>query len=277
MWPVFGCTALAHATAPASDTNMNLAFVLLPTSEIPTAEAIVRAFASFASADQAIRFHPGVSNTQSPREMIELDLTPGGTVLVAAIQAPVPNGEAEGGVRFSISALGTGWVLPPHKAHLVVTLPKATPPGIASLSSFTSLLAAVAEASHSVGIYWGAAGATHAPSYFLATAREHGIAPRMTLWSGLSVAQESGGRISLLSLGMKQLDLPELLLVAPKGSGGAALETFFDLLAYVAERGEAIPEGDTVGRSAQERLLVHYVPSPVDPDRKVWRVEMART
>jgi hypothetical protein len=56
--------------------------------------------------------------------------------------------------------------------------------------------------------------------------------------------------------------------------GSDALGTFFDLLAYLADRGEALPEGDTVGRSAEERLPVHYVPSPVDPSKKVWRVEI---
>jgi hypothetical protein len=73
---------------------------------------------------------------------------------------------------------------------------------------------------------------------------------------------------------MKQLGLPELLLEAPKKSAGQALETFFNLLAYVAERGKALPEGDTVGRTADERLPVHYVPSPADPKEKVWRVEL---
>jgi hypothetical protein len=33
-------------------------------------------------------------------------------------------------------------------------------------------------------------------------------------------------------------------------------------------------DGDTVGRTAAEKLPVHYVPSPVDPKVKVWRVEL---
>jgi hypothetical protein len=274
IWEVFRGTGLAHATTAVREGNVNLAFVLLPTVEIPTGEAIVRAFASFASQQQKICLHARESKTESPSEIVELELNPGGTAFIAAIEVPVPKGEAEGGVRFSVSALGTGWTLPPHKAHLIVTLQKATPPGLASLSCFTSLLAAVAEASHAVGIYWGGAGATHDASFFIATAHEPGIVPRIMLWSGLSVAHESDGRLSLLSLGMKQLDLPDLLLVAPKDAGSDALTTFFDLLAYVAERGEPLPEGDTVGHTAQERLPVRYVPSPVDAKKRVWRVEL---
>ena len=51
------------------------------------------------------------------------------------------------------------------------------------------------------------------------------------------------------------------------------METFFDLLAYMVTRGKALPDGDTVGRAANERLPVRYVPSPVNPGEKVWRVE----
>ena len=39
-------------------------------------------------------------------------------------------------------------------------------------------------------------------------------------------------------------------------------------------RGEAIPEGDTVGRSESGELPVHCVRSPVEPTTKVWRVEL---
>lgn len=92
------------------------------------------------------------------------------------------------------------------------------------------------------------------------------------LWTGVSVARRRG-RLSLLSLGMGQLNLPDLLLLAPP-SGNATLETFFDLLAYLANRGTAMPEGDTVGRTAEERLKVHYVDSPVNPGKIVWRVEL---
>ena len=128
----------------------------------------------------------------------------------------------------------------------------------------TSLLGAVVKASPAVGIYWGEAGATHDAKFFLETAREQDVALRLTLWTGVSVGREPDGRLSLLSLGMKQLNLPDLLLIAPKSAGNSALEPFFTFLAYVADRGEPLPEGDTIGRSETEKLPVQYVPSPLD-------------
>jgi hypothetical protein len=96
----------------------------------------------------------------------------------------------------------------------------------------------------------------------------------MMLWSGVSIARENNDRLSLLSLGMEQLNLPNLLLFAGEDSESDAIETMYDLLSYVAERGEPLPEGHTVGRSNDQRLPVRYVQSPVDSKRKVWRVEL---
>jgi Domain of unknown function (DUF4261) len=72
---------------------------------------------------------------------------------------------------------------------------------------------------------------------------------------------------------MKQLDLPDVLLVVSKDKSDDALSTLFDLIGYEVLHG-VLPEGDTFGRSATEKLPVHYVPSPVDPSVKVWRVDL---
>ncbi len=50
----------------------------------------------------------------------------------------------------------------------------------------------------------------------------------------------------------------------------------FDVLGYVVARGEAIPEGQTVGRTAREKLPVTYLPSPINPAVRVMRVELPR-
>jgi hypothetical protein len=271
------CWAPADASADlqgGKGQKMNLAFVLLGGPQFPKGEDVVRAFPAFAGKDLRLRLRPNKEKPPSAA-VLEFELGSGGKAFVASIPAAVPKGEADSGVRFSISALGTGWKLPAHKAHLVVTLQESeSTSSVEALSRFTSLLAAVAKASRAVGIYWGGAGATHDANFFISTAESQGIVPRIMLWTGVSVAGEADGRLSLLSLGMNQLNLPDLLLVAPKSASDAALETFVDLLGYLAQVGKPLPEGDTVGRSADERLPVRYVPSPIDGTTKVWRVEL---
>jgi len=271
-----GLLGTAVEAAPSKERTMNLAFVLLSKPHLPKPEEIARAFGRFAaSKDQALRPRPATGEARSKTDVVELELSSGGMVLVALMPAAVPKGEADDAARFSVSSLGSGWKLPPHAAHLVVTLREASAlSATEALSRFTSVLAAVTDVSAAVGVYWGNAGATHDPKFFIAAAQRHEVASRIMLWTGVSVAREADGRVSLLSTGMKQLSLPDLLLVAPKSAGTTALSTFFDLLTYVTELGKPLPEGDTVGRTADERLPVHYVKSPLDPNVKVWRVEL---
>jgi hypothetical protein len=264
----------APLDAPPPAPPPHLAFVLLTEATLPSASAIIDAYA---------RFEPGGSLEVVPEEeaepatrheIISLTSNVGDGAFVALFPAPVPNGEADQAAQFSVGSMGTGWTLPLHSAHLVVTSTGSTdPPLLQSLSRFTSLVAAVAQASSSIGVYWGNAGATHGTEFFVSLASEQGVTPRIMLWTGVSVARPPA-KISLLSLGMGQLNLPNLLLVAPRSSGNATLETFFDLLSYLANRGSAIPDGDTVGRTAEERLKVRYVSSPIDASTKVWRVEL---
>jgi hypothetical protein len=257
------------------EASMNLAFVLLSEPRLPDAKAIVLAFRGFGAAGEEFREERDESEDGASDQIITLELNTGEKSFVALMPAAVPNGEADQGAQFSLSRFRNNWELPPHDAHLLVTFHAApdSPPKV-RLSRFTSILAAVTKASPAVGVYWGNAGATHDSEFFVSVASDQGVVPRMMLWSGLSIAREKDGRLSLLSLGMGQLSLPDLLLVVGKGSENIAIETMYDLLSYATGRGEPLPEGDTVGRTNDERLPVHYVRSPVDSNKKVWRVEL---
>jgi hypothetical protein len=235
----------------------------------------MQAFCGFAAPGEYLRGEADDAENGASHQVISLKLNTGEKSFVALVPAAVPNGEADHGAQFSLSSFRNNWRLPSHHAHLVITFHAAadTPP-IVALSRFTSLLASVTKASPAVGVYWGNAGATHDPEFFVSVASDPEVVPRMMLWSGVSIAREEDGRLSLLSLGMDQLNLPNLLLVAGDSSANAAIATMYDLLAYAAERGEPLPEGDTVGRTNDERLPVHYVESPVDPAKKVWRIEL---
>lgn len=196
------------------------------------------------------------------------------TLYVAPMPAAVPAGEAEEGVQFSLSALGTGWVLPPHQAHVIVSVTEdESTPAIERVARFTRLVAGLIDGLDGVvGVYWGAAGATHAPDFFREVALDESVLP-LVLVTGLSLAHVEG-RVSFLSLGMAQLGLPNLMLSAPPDAADAALGFFFDILAYVVERGEPLPDGDTVGRTAEEHLTVRYAPSPVEPGEQVWCLDL---
>lgn len=162
----------------------------------------------------------------------------------------------------------------PHVAHLaVVSLsPKASP--VERLLRHTRVVAALTKASHAIGVYEGNANATHDPAFYVDVVANGPDLPLM-LWNGISLAK-TPDTVELLTLGMAQLGFPDLLLVGPAGQGNDALLFAFNLLGYVISRGGPIPEGETVGRTAAEKLPVTYVPSPVDPSVRVMKVELPR-
>ena len=248
---------------------MRIAFVLTADNAPPSTEDIIAAYREIATSGPVLL--ADVSDA-SKENTITFKLGKSDTVHVASMPAPVPDGEAEEAAQYSITSLGTGWELPEHGAHLVVVLQEDEEHStVDSLRLLTRVVAAVAKAADAVGVYWGDANATHEPEFFIDVARDD--LPVM-LWTGLSIAAEEGDRLSLLSMGMDQLDLPDLMLTSPQKGANDALRFFFDLLVFVIRREAALPDGDTIGRTPDEKLVIRYVTSPADEEAKVWRVDL---
>jgi hypothetical protein len=256
-------------------TDPDLAMVLLSGAGLPSASAIQRAFAVYAPKGQTLHLKQDASKPgPGGGEGFVFESNGGGEFVLVLMREPMPAGQAEEAVRHSVSALfNQQWSLPKYKAHIVVTAPDAGDPR-RRLEVFTALVAAVVDTSHALGVVWPHAGATHEPKYFLKVAKAHELVSSMTIWCGFDLKRGAAGKLDFLSRGMERLSLPNLLLVVPSAQEEESVPLMFDLLAYVAERGKPLPEGDTVGRDDQQRLPVHYVPSPVNPTVKVMRVEL---
>lgn len=219
---------------------------------------------------------PELTASEAADETLSLECAARGDQVIAVV-APgaVPNREADEAARFSVSALGTGWTLGPHRSHIIVTSRVEESCGhVERLTRHSRAVAAIAEATSAVAVYDGQAGATHDACFYVEVFEAIDDQLALMIWTGISVASEEGRRVSLLTLGMQQLGLPNLLLSAPKRKMGEALGFAFDLLAYQVKRGGPIPEGETVGRSASEKLKVRYVASPIRAGERVARVEL---
>ncbi len=201
------------------------------------------------------------------------EFTLGGVpVITALMPVPVPEGEADEATDRSLSGLDGSWTLPEHRAHLVVVRQGPESNKVEELAAFTRVVAVIVRATGAVGVYWGEGGATHHPEFVMNIAQSELPLP---IWVGLSVAKTKKG-FELLSIGMAQLGLPNLLLRAPD-LGGPTLEFFYDLLAYAARRGSAFAEGETVGRDEHERLPVTHEKSPVVANEQVWAVTIGKS
>jgi hypothetical protein len=113
----------------------------------------------------------------------------------------------------------------------------------------------------------------HPAAFFIETVSELDFPlPALT---GLSAERDSKG-LSILGVGMEQFGLPNMLVLADRNQGSEAMQFLFDMQGYVLRRGRALPDGDTVGRTAEERLKVRYVPSPADASVQVVQVDMRK-
>jgi hypothetical protein len=257
--------APAPAARPGLDSLM--AIVLLAEDASPDVAAVIAAYREVAPGGAALAAD---DQGDAGAQMFTLGDR---TVAIARMSAPVPGGEAEAHARYSLGAIATGWQPPPHVAHAIVFLLGDRGAALDSLRDFTRFVAAVTRASGAVGVYVGNGGATHPAAFFVDAVK--GTDDPIYVWSGISIANDGAERISLLSLGMKQLGLPDLLLTAPAARPShETIGYFYDLLLYVARRGQAVPDGDTVGREGGEALPVRYVPSPIAGDVRVMRVDL---
>ena len=270
-----GCAAPSRAPAGKSNVQrVRLAFVLLDRPEMPRIADVVGAF----ERKMPTQGLPPLKGAQRGSDAAVLDLGGEGSLVVGLIPRPMPRDEAEWHAQFSLPAVSRGWKLPVHRAHLVVAWQEtASLSPVDSLRRYTWLLAATVEAAHAVAVYWADSGATHPADFFVGVAGSDDPRALMRIWSGVSVASDGArpDRTSFVSLGMAQLELPDLELSVPRSlERGAALDRLYALLAEVAVRGAPFQEGEAVGSEEAERLPVRYVKSPVDPTKTVWRVEL---
>lgn len=265
------CAVFSAPSIGRMSADSSLSFVLLPQHRMPSVEDFQRAWVELTKGAKP----PTIDSWGATTAGMELD---GVSTMIGLMPTPVPGGEAEQAAALSVCALASGGYQPaPHVAHLTVF--SRTFSGAASMKPAARLLrhtravAALVEAASAIAVYDGSGQATHSAEFFLEVVR--GMQMPVMVWTGLSVATTTSS-VEFLTLGLQQLQLPELLLSAPRGQADEALPFLFELVDYMAERGCKIEVGQTVGRSATEKYVVAYVPSPLDPAKRVMRVDMTR-
>jgi hypothetical protein len=251
---------------------MHVAFVLLPHVAEPDADAIATVYAELFPEHGALV--PAGDNEADDGSNPGFGLAcRDGVVHVVLAPDPVPDGEAERAAQRSMAAIGGEGAIPPHAAHLIVPwFPNETLTLVEGLSAQARVTAAIALATGAVGVYVGAASATHPAEWYVAVARE--LDDPLMLWLGVSHAVTPDERHSFLSFGMQQFSMQNLLLSAPLSEGGEALEYFYALLGSCAESGSPLVPGEIIGREPGELLTVRDEPSPIDDEQIVSAIDL---
>ena len=250
---------------------MHVAFALLPQLATPDADLIAAAYEGLFP-DRSPLVPTGTEAADDGVPMAALACEDG-AVHVMVVGEPVPGEEVARGVGHSLAAIGQEPGPPEHAAHLVVAwFPREGATPTEGLQAQARVTAAVALAAGAVGVFVGAASATHPAEWYVEVARQ--VEEPTMLWVGVSHVVDDAQRHSFLSFGMHQFGLPDLLLTAPLDEGSEALEFFYEIVTQASQRGVMIEAGETVGRSESEQIPVRMEPNPVDEEMVVMCVDL---
>ena len=164
-------------------------------------------------------------------------------------------------------------------AHLVVGAVGLTGDDRDRDTVMAKLTAAVVDCTDAVAAMLGHGVILHRAGIFADAAKlaadEHGPLP-VELAVDITAAPESATRMSFLTHGMQRYGREELYVTCPIEGTGALSFVYAIARWMLADPTVRLPTGDTVGRTAEEKLPVQRVPSPTGEGPKVIRLDLPR-
>lgn len=205
----------------------------------------------------------------------------GHTLSVSLFDAPVPDQEAEN-LAHPLFFPRAQERLAGYDRHLVVArFGSLSEPEVATHDATSALAAIEAHATVSahllgleqaVGIYSGRVGTTYAPEVFRAAVLED--APRSVYVAPTWLRQGTRpGTVTSYTYGLSGLGLAELQVTDSRLDAEEVFVYLSDVTEYILS-GARIRAGETLGRTAEERLPTRWAPWLVDPEITALQIEM---
>jgi hypothetical protein len=242
----------------------DLAFLLTQRPGAPSSQAIV---------NEAQRIGIWLQPEQSGKDsIITFRLGSGATVIVAAMDAPHPD------VQFLLG----GYTAPTRAdalacaSHAIVTAMGLTGTVLERDRQMAALTGCVVRAGSAVAAMLGHGASFHNGKVFADFAELGMKQGRISIEIAIDVtfARESGTHVSMLTHGMPRYGREDFLMTC-RNEDRESIYFLYDLIRWMLyEPTKELPTGDTLGRTAAEKLRVQRQPSPIDPARTVIRLDM---
>lgn len=161
-----------------------------------------------------------------------------------------------------------------HRAHVIVTTLGGEEQNAVSSVIVVARLALVALRLYDgLGVYWGNGCISNSREAFESfcedMSEEHVPLPMLMRFQ---LIRAPGDKVGLYTMGMKQFDLMEIEVDQSPMDAMALFEFVRNIAHYLIMSGPVIADGNTVGGSAEERILVRHRPSMIEPKRKVYKI-----
>jgi hypothetical protein len=229
--------------------STEIAFVLLSKSATPAPDAVI---ASAAKLGFTLTRHLGKDGIQ------QFGLGDGRTLFVTLVEAPHPDG---GSMAFGPTSIPEDQV---HAAHLIVTAMglAGTPREIDT--QLAALTAAVIDNVPAIGAMLGHGAVFHKAKLFSDLAalgiEQGGIPPELAI--DITTERISESRMAFRTFNMPRYGRENFYITcAIRGKG--ALDFVMGLVRWlITDPTKQLPTGETVGRTATEKVTIHRVKSP---------------
>jgi hypothetical protein len=238
-----------------------VSFILLERAVEPDAAEVVRRAAQFGYA----LVHD--AGSQSP---CTFSIAGGGTLMVMSIEAPHPDAAKMANGLASPSAED----LARMRAHYIVAMMGGPETPREQDTMLAQLTTAIVRASPAIGAMLGHGLCFHRADFFAEVVERDPSTLPMLVCIDFTRAPEPGDRMSILSHGMVRYGREEFFVTcAVRGKG--AFDFVMSMVGWMLDDStKELPTGDTVGRTAEERIIVQRVPSPTGEGPPVIKLDL---
>lgn len=193
---------------------------------------------------------------------------------LAHMAAAIPGGEAEENADGNFLWPEGRKEASSHRSHVIATNFGSGEQSPVQSAIAVSRLALVAlRLFDGIGVYWGNASVCNSRAVFEDFCQdmsdEHAPVP---VWLRFQLVRASDDGIGMYTLGMHQFDLMDVEVDHCTLDIGDLFEFVSNIAHYLIQSGPVIADGNTVGGSAEERILVHHRPSMIDKKKTVYKI-----
>lgn len=240
--------------------GVSLSFVLLTEARYPDPRALIAAAASFGETltlDEASNDGP-----------MSFRLADGNLLMVMLVDAPHPDAPH--------MPLGLASPSPEQldsvAAHYIVTVPSLDGPRMLADTRMARLTAAITKTSPAVAAMTAPGVVFYKADFFVNVVSQSEFP--MLVCVDLTMAPEGEERMSMLTHGLQRYGREEFYVTASR-QGQGAMDFVLGLTEWMLnDPDKHLPTGDTVGRSADEKVLVQRVPNPTGEGPEVVRLDL---
>lgn len=233
-------------------------------------------FEDLSHADECIAqvFGPGHSADLGDGKVISVTRGEDAIGFLLHLPMPIPEQEAEENADHNILWPNGRSEAAEHRSHVVVVNAASgdqTP--VQSAIAVSRLALAALKVFDGIGVYWGNASVCNSRQVFETfcenISEKHLPVP---LWLRFQFVRQSVDNLGMYTLGMSQFGLMEIETDRCKMEPQDLLDFVSNVAHYLIQSGPVISDGNTVGGSENERILVRHRPSMIDENRQVYKI-----